>query len=74
VTFTATTTFLAVVRYQVLQMTELQSRFQIFRKNCVDILHSTGLRNVLVSQLESLLGFLRSVLFQDESTGESGST
>ena len=69
--FTAATTFLAVARSQVLPQAELQSRFGLFRKNCIGLLHSTNLRNTLVSQLESLLGFLQSTLFQDESTRES---
>jgi hypothetical protein len=59
-----------VVHYQILPKTELQTRFQMFKKNCEDILHSIRLRNFLVSHLKTSLSFLEDALYKDESFGE----
>jgi len=71
VMFTAATVFLAAVRAPVLQEKSLQSRFRIFRQDCVDLLGSTALRNTLVSQLESLLDHMQNVLGHSEQDRES---
>jgi hypothetical protein len=48
-------------------------RFPPFRNNCVFILRSTSLQNVLTSRLDSLLSLSRDILFPDESSRESKS-